>query len=124
MEASYQKPDFEAEELGELSRNQLIDLLRDKDWTVDLMKFASLTTLDGEVCPPNFNAQIDERTAATIVPSGIGRFTMVASIGTGPKWLGTGKSIRIENVDIGEVEIILRELEQGQFAALKQRYAP
>jgi hypothetical protein len=124
MKAGYQNPDFETEEFGDLSRNQLIDLIRGKDWTVDLMRFAGLSALGKETCPPNFHVQIGARTAATIVPSGIGRFTAVAGIGTGPKWMCTGKSIEIENVGIDEVETILDELERGQFAALKQRYAP
>lgn len=123
MEAGYQTPDFEQTELGNLFPQQLTDLLREKDWTADLMKFVSHITIDKEACPPNFNAQIDDRTAATIVPANIGRFTVIVGKRTGPKWLGMGSEFFIEDVGIQDVESILAELEQGRFAELKQKYS-
>lgn len=123
MKTDYQKPDFEFEELGDISREDVIDRLVEKDWTADLMKFTGLVAANKQACPPNINAQIDERIGVTIVPSDIGRFTVIVGKKTGPQWLGLGKDFFIEDIGLQEVESVLAELERGRFEELEKKYS-
>jgi len=123
MKAAYQQSDLEVQELGELSAAGFSRLIQDKDWTSDLMEFASRSAQLEEGCPPNFNALIDGHVALTIVPSRPMSFTIIVSKRVGSKWVGASRDFIINEVDSDDIEHVLSELEQGQFADVKQQWA-
>ncbi len=123
MEVFYQTADFALAKLGELSVERFAELIAAKDWTADLMMFASLSASPDEVvCPPAFHAQIEERLAFELVPHAMDRYTIAASKGTGFKWLQTGKEFRVVDIGLDEVISILQGLERGEFDELRRHY--